>query len=314
MLRTIIAVLLLVASINGASAQLTTTDIGVGGFGAGSGSYVGPGDLTLSTNLRFWVGFRAYSLATAGTNAVGLQRTAGTATCYSTPTQTTCPIKSLSSGAFDTASAASFCSGTTCTVARIYDQTGNNACPAAGGPCDATSGDAVYSATACNGFPGAVLTSPASILIAGFEGTTQPLTVVTVAKRTAVIGGGAYSPILVQPGTGSSAGLYFDTNANRLITYAGSISSFVSETDGTLYSIAGILAATSFIDLNGTRTSVGSIGSTGFPLGNLLIGFSIFGSWTGVLCEIGLVEAQSSNADTIALYNNQHSSYGYGNY
>ena len=45
-------------------------------------------------------------------------------------------IDTLASGVFDTATAASFCASTICTVVKVYDQSGGNAC--GGSACDLT--------------------------------------------------------------------------------------------------------------------------------------------------------------------------------
>jgi hypothetical protein len=88
--------------------------LGVGSFNRirAPSSYTGPGDLK---TFAFWGGFRAYSAATAGTKAVQLQRSDSTVT----------DINTLADGSFDTASAATFCTATTCKVRILYDKSGN---------------------------------------------------------------------------------------------------------------------------------------------------------------------------------------------
>ena len=78
--------------------------------------YVGPGDIIRGAS--WWGGLRAYNAAyaAAGGKAVTVRRASDNAMM---------DIGVLASGDLDTASAAAFCSGTTCAVTQIWDQTGN---------------------------------------------------------------------------------------------------------------------------------------------------------------------------------------------
>lgn len=94
------------------------------GSGVVCGGYTGPGDV--DSNWTHWWGMRAYSASTCGTRLIQVVRASGTGTCYGVSGQSVCDIKSLSSnGQFDDSNESTFCSGTTCTVAIIYDQVGS---------------------------------------------------------------------------------------------------------------------------------------------------------------------------------------------
>lgn len=82
--------------------------------GGGSSAYVGPGDVG-GANAKLWCGVRAYSnaKAVALANALQLRRASDS---------TTQDIKVKLNGDLDVANAASFCSGTSCTVTKCYDQ------------------------------------------------------------------------------------------------------------------------------------------------------------------------------------------------
>ncbi len=75
-------------------------------------AYVGPGDLV---SFDAWCGLRAYSAATAGTKSIRIQRASDSALT---------DISTLATGAFDTATASSFCNATTCTATKCYDKVG----------------------------------------------------------------------------------------------------------------------------------------------------------------------------------------------
>lgn len=80
-------------------------------------SYVGPGDI-VSGALGWW-GLRAYNAAFAasGTSkAINITRASDS---------TSVDIAILTTGKLDTATAATFCAATTCTIPVMYDQTGN---------------------------------------------------------------------------------------------------------------------------------------------------------------------------------------------
>ena len=77
-------------------------------------TYVGPGDIVSAATA--WWGLRAYDAAVAGNKAANICR-ASDSTCED--------VDTLGNGSFDTATAASFCTSTTCSVKTLYDQTGN---------------------------------------------------------------------------------------------------------------------------------------------------------------------------------------------
>jgi hypothetical protein len=88
------------------------------------GGYAGPGDL--DTHWTHWKGLRAFSAADCGNPLINVFRAdAGTGTCNGVAGQTTCDIKSVAStGLFDLAALAAFCSGSSCLSQTIYDRVG----------------------------------------------------------------------------------------------------------------------------------------------------------------------------------------------
>lgn len=291
--------LFLVAALGSSHAQLTMMGAG-GGFGGGSTAFSGIGDISLSAgSLQFWGGFRAYSLAKVGTAAARLKRASDNAEQ---------DINSLANGQFDAASAATFCNATTCTVVFIYDKTGNTKCENSTAACNGIGTSLAYSATACNGKPGAVLNSatPSTALLPLFAGQNQPFTTVLVGSRTGNTS--AFNPTLVTPGTGF--GLYFNNTANSVILYAGGLGSpAATAADSSLHSLIGVFddAVHNEISVDGTRTNVSGIAGGNFSAGNLVIGSNSFGSWSGNLCEYALINASSSAGDIAAITNNQRS-------
>ena len=144
-------------------------------------SYTGPGNLV--SGAIFWGGLRAYSTGTAGTKAVRLQRASDSAQM---------DIDTLLTGQFDTASAASFCASTTCTVVKVYDQSGGNAC--GGSACDLTVADAAVPTLTfnCNGSQPCITFNAASSQGLKSSGTItsapQPISMSVVADPTAADG------------------------------------------------------------------------------------------------------------------------------
>lgn len=308
MRRFLLAGLLLVALSTQALSQILMTGIGEGGS-PGNAAYVGPGDIALSAGtIRVWGGFRAFSRATAGNAAAGLLRASGTATCYGVAGQSACAIKSLLTGAFDAASAASFCSGTTCKVVILYDQTGLNTC--SGNPCDisvSTGAGQPYNATACGGSPG--MTFAAADASAGpFPAVSQPFTTIQVAGRTGDTS--SYNPTI---GGLSNTSLYYNNSPGSLLLYAGSIGSpAVAVTENALHSLTGVLNGnSSAIILDGVSTAVSGIGASGLASGNFVFGSTNYGSFTGNVCEMGYIDAAISGADGAAISANQHGPNGY---
>src|SRR5665213_385939 len=81
---------------------------------SGGPTYTGPGDVVGSATA--WWGLRAYSAATIGGNVVDIKRASD---------NTTQTFVSLTTGALDVASIATFLTSTTGVVTKLYDQTGH---------------------------------------------------------------------------------------------------------------------------------------------------------------------------------------------
>jgi hypothetical protein len=82
----------------------------------GFSTYVGPGDLGLGTPL-FWIGLRAFSLATVSTKAVNIRRSSD---------NTSADFNTLSNGDLDVASITAFVGGSASAwITKLYDKSGN---------------------------------------------------------------------------------------------------------------------------------------------------------------------------------------------
>lgn len=96
--------------------QASADDLPLTGIGQGGISkYAGPGDIVA---YSFWCGLRAYSAAVAAT---GTQKSLNIRRASD---NTTADILILTSGAFDTATANTFCNATSCFVHTCYNQPG----------------------------------------------------------------------------------------------------------------------------------------------------------------------------------------------
>ena len=114
-MRTLWFLLCLALSATPAAAQFSPMVQGPAASGGScTGGYLGAGDLSGFTWIR-WYGLRAYSCADAAAHGSAIQ-------LKRADTGTTATITYLSSGALDTATAATFCSGTTCGISGWYDR------------------------------------------------------------------------------------------------------------------------------------------------------------------------------------------------
>src|SRR5215475_9326831 len=88
----------------------------VGGSVAGfrTVTYVGPGDIV--SGARAWWGLRAFSNATAGTNAIRLRRSSDSAEL---------DFATLTNGSLDEAGITTWAGGASLFLIKLFDQTGN---------------------------------------------------------------------------------------------------------------------------------------------------------------------------------------------
>ena len=278
----------------------TLTNGGVGGQGilvitySPGSSYSGPGDIVSSATA--WWGLRAYSLAKAGTKAAQICRTSDSA-CID--------VYTLANGNFDTGYASAFCSGTTCRVAILYDQTGNGH-----DAVDSTGSQQPVLTFNCIGsLPCMTFNSANSTLLYNNDGFTvpQPYTMSSVAERTANF---TTEVPLLQDGT-NVYGIYFDSVANSWLMYGGGTPLEMSASDSAFHTIEAVFNGASsegYLDGSGTGTSqVGSSFGTG--------GLSIGGTWPtylkGIIIEEGIWGSGFNATQAGNMNTNQHSYWGF---
>ena len=172
-------------------------------------SYTGPGDIV--SGATAWYGLRGYNAAySTGSNPAAIIRRASD--------NTTATINILSTGAFDTATATTFCASTTCYFTTMYDQTGNGNTLTQG--TNANQRQLVFN---CIGsLPCIYFDTNGS---GGFLGTiasslSQPYTMSAVSGPTAGTGGETDIITLGTSVNGLSAGIQYYTS-NTFALYAG---------------------------------------------------------------------------------------------
>jgi hypothetical protein len=271
----------------------------------GGGAYAGPGDVVSGATI--WYGFRAYSLAKAGTRVANICN-AGAASCAD--------VNSLANGDFDVATAQGAplnCGGAggTCTVAKLYDQTVGNNCT--GVTCDlSASGSAqptvVFNAVGtktCMGFNG-TSNQISDLLNSLSPVVNQPFTASWVAK--------AVSPTaqvsVLQFGTSNSQMGYHNSVANQVWLYGGSVLA-ATASDGSFHALQAVFnGGSSDMNVDGSQNT-GAGGSTGMQ-GQILVGQFSGGQFLpGSLCEVGGWPSGFSSGQSSNMSSNQHSYWGF---
>jgi hypothetical protein len=253
-MRTALTALLLLVS----GAAIANPPYGPQGGTISSGvtlAYVGPGNLV--SGATAWWGLRGYSSSySTGSNPAALIRRASDGT--------TATINILSIGQFDVATAQTFCSGTTCSIQTLYDQTGNGY-----NLTQATAADQPALTFNCFGFaPCMTFTGSSSqaLVNSSFPELSQPYSVSAVVERTANFTSeqdfwGALSAGVF----GSLAGFYAMTNS--MVAYAGSAAmDWNPIADSVLHSAVFVFnAASSYLYVDGSSlaasTNPGSAGT-----------------------------------------------------
>jgi hypothetical protein len=268
---------------------------------AAPAGYVGAGDVVAGATA--WWGLRGYNAAVSNgtTKAVNIRRASD---------NTTQDFVILSNGSLDVASIATFISGTTGFVTKLYDQTGN--------------GNDLVQATAAKQ-PQIFLNAIGSLPVAYANGAI-PQWVQTA---------GGFS--LNQPD--STALVYFDNNtasnagvaatgtgasvqsvgvaspsAGNVYIYAGTVLS-VASTQGAWHSLQGLYNSTSSkLNLDNVLTT-GDVGTGNISTSTEELFASSNGNFpfTGYILESGWWGGDQSSQFS-ALYSNQSSYWGYGSY
>jgi hypothetical protein len=268
--------------------------------------YTGPGDVVASATA--WWGLRGYNAAVSNgvTKAVNIRRASDNATQ---------DFVILSNGNLDVASIATFISGTTGFVTKLYDQTGN--------------GNDVAQATAANQ-PAFYLNGIASLPV--IQGGNNPSNLWLVSAGTgftltqpdsvsAVVldaSAGNSGVTVAQDGTSHSPQTLgmSSPSTGKAYLYAGSVFN-VTSAQQVWHAIQGLLTtgAASKIQVDSTLTTGGSVGTQ--TTTNTV--FSLLGAYDGTSAEIGSITeagwwASDTSASFTSLNSNQSAYWGYGNY
>lgn len=235
---------------------------------AATTTYLGPGDIL--TNARGYYGLRAFSAAKVGNDVMDIQRNSDSATCTHIKSSTSSGVVDVTVGTpCGGSTVTSFCNATTCTVTKLYEQTGATGTP--GANIDMTqstvSKQPVLTLSCIGSLPCLTMTaSSLQFLLSatnGMSSLTQPYSVYGVAKRT-----GANTTTAAVCGlasTGSRIGFFSSTNTIYLSSATGTNLTLGSITDNVWHSIWGLsnTSTNSGIAADGGANTTGSAGTTG---------------------------------------------------
>ena len=286
-----------------ASAQMTMTGIGGGGFGVAA-TYQGPGDI-VSGALIWGSCARVYnvSLASTSTSLCDLVDTSAGSTAVCTLRGSSTGFVDLANsyctGSLTPAAACSAAAGGACRVSKVYDQIGGTA-----GWTNATNGQRpILTFSAQNGLPGLTGTAAGNtnLTTVGTFTRAQPWTFVAAAKRTANF-------TTAQALMGSSGAfndcMRFTTSASTAGFTSDGVTSLTlgSVTDSNFHAVQGIAdtSPNAVLSVDGTD-STGNAGSGAFSGNTSRImrcsgGESIDGVWLeGGLWPSGFDGTQRTN-------------------
>jgi hypothetical protein len=268
--------------------------------GGGGGSYIGPGDLGITTPLA-WSGLRAFSSATRGNAAINVCNVADVACADMISDATTGALVITTIGGSD-------CSIVVCTVKKIYDQTAGGNCT---GSCDLVQNTIASRATltvSCSGltsspcltFNGtsAVYQSPLS-----FTGPSQPYVFNYVFNHTFTA---------ARQDLGPSVGVNLSGAANEVFCVFGSFDQLASGSglDGNWGSLSVLGNSTSSdIHINSTAPNIVDCGN-----GTLTTQFQLGGASSflnGSVVEVGAWNDGPSSSTMDTLSANAHTFWGF---
>jgi hypothetical protein len=261
--------------------------------------YVGPGDI--ASGATAWYGLRAYNAAYAtGSNPAAIIRRASD--------NTTATINILSTGAFDTATAVTFCASTTCYLTTWYDQTGNG--HTATQANNANQPQLVFSylgSLPCARFN---IAGP-DAMSATITSISQPTSYSFVWDAVTTSNGGGTQSLISTFTSGLQQQVYYN-GSTQVVGYAGGFL-----TDPNTYSVNHNYATSvvfnntsSKIDTNGTITS--GTASTGGTSTTLELGArpgNVY-QMDGYMCEAG-VWASDASSSFASLTSNQRAYWGF---
>ena len=294
------------ASLPTGTTTITVEALNGGGFGSASiavhydysVSYPGPGDI-VSGATAFW-GLRAYSSATAGSQAAVIRRASDNATTT---------IDTLFSGGFDTSTASTFCTSTSCYIQELLDQTGNGN---------------NFVQTTSSKQPQLIFNGLGSLPVMSFSTSTylcissppavgQPWTASVVAERTA---SGYQSGLLTtRDSSGLDVGFLYRSATDTIGFGAGAADIVLSSlSDNSWHAMQGVASSTAGVVYYDGSSSFGSVGtdtiSTSYPM---CLGSDSYGDgyFTGAITEAGLWPTAFSTSTTNSINSNQHSYWGF---
>ena len=255
--------------------------------GAVGGSFSGIGDV--NSGALEWRGLRAYNAAYANANGkiVNVVRASDSQSCdILAASNGGLGNTANCSGSANGTAAATFCNGTTCAVATLYDQSGNNGCTSA--PCNLTATSTAQPTLTFNcigSLPCLTFNGTANILNGSSPGTgSQPYTVEAVAERT----GNFTTAGQIFLSDSSQSGIGFTSTASTVAIFAGS-NATATASDSSAHSLIGVINnTTSTVVVDGTTTS--GTTSTNLWATTSCVGAQCGGSFfmTGFFMEAGL--------------------------
>lgn len=271
------------------------------------GSYQGPGDAVAGV-VSFGSCARAFTAAYAASNGSACDLVDSAA-----PTTVICPLKFLTTGFVDLASASctggvtpavkcAAATGGVCNISKIYDQAGG----LASGWVNVTASTQLkLTFSSLNGLPGMTGTNAAASNALSTSTISQaaPYSVIAVYVRTALVANAAVV-------TFNANGFQMTTATANLATYKGASGNIVTvaATDSVYHAVQGVQ--------NGASSSISADGATntGAVTNNAISGTSIIArapstaSLDGTIMEVGL---WAGTISTSAMNSNQHGTNGY---
>lgn len=259
----------------------------------GAPAYTGIGDILAQT---FWGGFRAYSSATRGTKAINACIPADAA-CADLSTDATTGLLVVST------IGGSSCSVVTCTIKTLYDKAStNDATQATIGSRPTLTANSLNTAW-CMTFAGG------QALIGVNYTSSQPYSMLAVTKPTSNTGDQGIMG--VDNGTFAGGILNHSSTGNFQIYSGNTIAAATTLNTWHAYQgvFNGVLNGVNAQDGSEVTGDGGSQSLTAYPL-NIGQEGTASQPYTGLICEVGYLNAGYSGANRTAMNTNMHGAYG----
>lgn len=272
---------------------------GAGKAPSANASYVGPGDIV---SFSGWWGLRAYSLATVGTSAVDVQRASDSAIC--TLVTKLDGTLDLTSGSCSGSNITTFCTATTCTVSKLYDQTGG------GRPFTAVIAP-LFSQSVLGGFASLRMTGSTEVMTntTGFGSVAQPWSQSLVFQTVTHVN---FTRIFTDSASVEGY-LYRNNGANTVELHTGGGFQTITANDGVFHGLNWKAnGATSRYTLdNGAATTAPGIGTDSWATGTISLGSNSGAAPDAYIMEFGFLNAGLTDGNLTSLGSNQKSFWGY---